>query len=98
MRLTMLLLSFLTSTNTYGESLNADDVLVLVENGKVMPLEEILQLHPDILKSTLLDIELERENNGQLIYEVEILNTNRVVMEFEIDAQSGQLLREEFEE
>jgi len=98
MRLTLLSLIFLASLPAYGDSLSADDVLALVEEGKVMPLEEILEMHPEISQSTLLDIELEREDDGQLIYEFEILNGNRVVMEFEIDARTGQLLREEFED
>lgn len=98
MRLTLLSLIFLASLPAHADSLSADDVLMLVEEGTVMPLEEILELHPQISQSTLLDIELEREEDGQLIYEFEILNGNRVVMEFEIDARTGQLLREEFED
>ncbi|WP_370277884.1 PepSY domain-containing protein [Pontibacterium sp.] len=98
MRLTLLSLIFLASLPAHADSLGADDVLMLVEEGTVMPLEEILELHPQISQSTLLDIELEREEDGQLIYEFEILNGNRVVMEFEIDARTGQLLREEFED
>ena len=43
MRLTLLSLIFLASLPAHADSLSADDVLMLVEEGTVMPLEEILE-------------------------------------------------------
>lgn len=89
---------FLLITECKAESLSADDALNLVDAGEVLPLSEIISLHPVLSESRLLDIELEREDNGDLIYELEILKAENLVLELEIDAATGQLIREEFEE
>jgi uncharacterized membrane protein YkoI len=89
---------FLLITECKAESLSADDALNLVDAGEVLPLSEIISLHPVLSESRLLDIELEREDNGDLIYEFEILKAENLVLELEIDAATGQLIREEFEE
>lgn len=89
---------FLLITECKAESLSADDALNLVDAGEVLPLSEIISLHPVLSESRLLDIELEREDSGDLIYEFEILKAENLVLELEIDAATGQLIREEFEE
>ncbi|MGB0205175.1 MAG: PepSY domain-containing protein [Neptuniibacter sp.] len=89
---------FLLIAECKAESLSADDALNLVDAGEVLPLSEIISLHPVLSESRLLDIELEREDNGDLIYEFEILKAENLVLELEIDAATGQLIREEFEE
>lgn len=98
MRLSSLTLCLLCSAPLQADTLNADDALDLLEQGKVMSLKRIISLHPEISESTLLDLQLEREEDGQLIYQFEILNANQMVVEYEIDAASGRFLREEFEE
>ena len=89
---------FLLITECKAESLSANDALNLVDAGEVLPLSEIISLHPVLSESRLLDIELQREDNGELIYESEILKAENLVLELEIDAATGQLIREEFEE
>lgn len=98
MRLPSLTLCLLCSASLHADTLNADDALDLVEQGKVMSLEKIISMHPEISQSTLLDLQLELEEDGQLIYQFEILNTRQMVVEYEIDAASGRFLLEEFEE
>jgi len=44
--------------------------------------------------STLLEAELEEED-GVLVYEVEILTTSGVVRELELDARNGNILKDE---
>ncbi len=85
-------------TESKAESLGADDALALVDAGQVLPLSEIISLHPVLSDSRLLDIELEREDDGTLIYEFEVLKEENLVLELEINAATGQLVREEFEE
>lgn len=84
--------------DSQAESLGADDALALVDTGQVLPLSDIISLYPVLSDSRLLDIELEREDDGTLIYEFEILQEENLVIELEINASTGQLVREEFEE
>jgi len=74
--------------------LDHDDVVPLVEQGKVMPLEKIFQLHQQKLDGRLIDLELELER-GRLVYELELIDSQGVVREFLIDAQTGEWLGEE---
>ncbi|MAY42497.1 MULTISPECIES: PepSY domain-containing protein [unclassified Neptuniibacter] len=96
---TVLLLCFyLCLAESRAENLSSDYALSQVDAGKVLPLSEIIRLHPLLSESRLLDIELVREDDGVLIYEFEILQSENIVLELEIDAATGQLLREGFEE
>ncbi|MCW8887409.1 MAG: PepSY domain-containing protein [Motiliproteus sp.] len=81
-----------------AESLGVDQVRMLVEAGEILSLEEILTHNPSISDARLLDLELERDDSGKLVYEFELLNSNNLVIELEIDAATGALLHEEFEE
>lgn len=76
---------------------HADDdsreVRRLVQEGKVMPLEELLSTHRDKLQGRILDLEMEQEK-GRVIYEIKTLDEQGVVREVEIDAQTGEWLRE----
>jgi uncharacterized membrane protein YkoI len=89
---------YLFLAESHAEGLSSDFALSQVEAGKVLPLSEIIRLHPLLSESRLLDIELVREDDGVLIYEVEILQSENLVLELEIDAATGKLLREGFEE
>lgn len=88
----------LFSKGLYAESLSADQVLSLVKAGEILSLEEIIDQIPVISESRLLDIELEQEGSGKLIYEFELLKSNNEVVELAVDAVNGELLHEEFEE
>lgn len=77
--------------------IDQDDAQALVEQGRILPLEQLLQRHAGALRGQLLDLELEREH-GRLIYEVEVLGDDGRVREFELDAASGELLKESFED
>lgn len=89
---------YLFLAESRAESLSSDYALSQVDAGNVLPLSEIIRLHPLLSESRLLDIELVREDDGVLIYEFEILQSENLVLELEIDAATGQLLREGFEE
>jgi len=63
----------------------------LRESGEIMPLEAILKNVRSSYPGRILELELEYEK-GRIIYELEILGTDRVVREIYIDAKSGELL------
>lgn len=78
-----------------ARDLDQDEALRLRREGIIMPFEQLMQhvaqAYPD---STLLEAELEEED-GVLVYEVEILTTAGVVRELELDARDGRVLKDE---
>lgn len=76
---------------------HADDdsreVRRLVQEGKIIPLEELLATHRERLQGRILDLEVDREQ-GRVVYEIKTLDSEGVVREVEIDAQTGEWLRE----
>ncbi|MFH6597114.1 MULTISPECIES: PepSY domain-containing protein [Pseudomonadaceae] len=97
-RSTMLLLLLacgFASVPGQARDLDQDEALRLRREGVIMPFEQLMlhvaQAYPD---STLLEAELEEED-GVLVYEVEILTTAGVVRELELDARDGRVLKDE---
>ncbi|MGE8498135.1 MAG: PepSY domain-containing protein [Pseudomonas sp.] len=83
---------------TYGVSardLDQDEALRLRREGVILPLEQLmrpaLQRYPG---ATLLEAELE-EDDDIFVYEVELLTTEGVVRELELDARDGRILKDE---
>lgn len=78
-----------------ARDLSQDEALRLREQGRIIPLETLLELvaqrHP---QSSLLEVELE-EDDDIYIYEVELATRDGVVRELEIDAHTGQILKDE---
>ncbi|MCI0995059.1 peptidase [Pseudomonas corrugata] len=77
-----------------ARDLDQDEALQLRQRGVILPLEQLLQqaldLHPG---AKLLEAELE-EKHGVYIYEVELLDTDGVVRELDLEATSGRLLKD----
>ncbi|UZE22113.1 PepSY domain-containing protein [Pseudomonas sp. B21-056] len=77
-----------------ARDLDQDEALQLRQQGVILPLEQLLQqaldLHPG---AKLLEAELE-EKHGVYIYEVELLDTDGVVRELDLEAASGRLLKD----
>ncbi|MCC7414000.1 MAG: PepSY domain-containing protein [Gammaproteobacteria bacterium] len=69
----------------------------LREAGTIMPLEQVLAKARKRATGRVLDTELEREH-GRLIYEVEMLDDDGIVREYEFDAVTGALLEIEVDE
>lgn len=84
-----------------GASVLADDSHLeardLAREGKILPLQQILQRLDEVQPGQILEVELEREH-GLLIYEIELLDEQGRVWEFEIDAASGEILEREEED
>lgn len=77
-----------------AHDLSQDEALRLSKEGVIRPFEEIL---PAALSrypgSRLLEAELEKEHDTY-IYEVELLTTEGVVRELELDARNGRILKD----
>lgn len=78
-----------------SDKLSANEVLELMQQGKIKPLLTLISQHN--FEGTLLDAELEREH-GRLIYELEYLNDKGEVWEYELDAATGEILEQERED
>jgi uncharacterized membrane protein YkoI len=91
----LLLVSALLAAASSATDLDHDDALELRRRGELLPLETLLaavrQRHPG---ATLLEAELEDED-GRIVYELEILTRSGQVRELEFDARSGDLLQDE---
>lgn len=85
----------LVSTALYGRDINQDEALELREKGAILPLTELvgqaLKRYP---RARLLEAELE-EDDGLLIYEIELLTEQGVVRELEINAATGAITKDE---
>jgi uncharacterized membrane protein YkoI len=79
-----------------GYEVQSDQALQWLEEGKVLPFESLMKRHKKRLEGRLLDLEVEEED-GRIIYELEILRADSIVYEVKIDAQSGKWLAEEIE-
>ena len=88
----------INSISLYAD--NRDDlseqVLQLVKEGKVLPLETLMEKYKNRLQGRLLDVEVEQKK-GRIIYELEIMRDDSIVYEIKIDAQTGEWLEEEAE-
>ncbi len=82
------------SITSVASPLDQDDVLPLVQQGQILPLDTLLSRHRARLQGRLIDLELEREH-GRWVYELELIDPQGVVREFLIDAKSGEWLGEE---
>ncbi|MDR9437693.1 MAG: PepSY domain-containing protein [Thiohalophilus sp.] len=69
----------------------------LRQQGKILSLQEILQRVEKDYPGQVIETELEREH-GSYIYELEILTDNGRVIELEVDAASGKILKTEEED
>ena len=96
--ITRLLMYFFLAALTLGVSardLSQDEALRLREQGRIIPLEKLLELvaqrHP---QASLLEVELE-EDDDIYIYEVELATQDGVIRELEFDAHTGTILKDE---
>ena len=90
----MLILSGLLMSSTV-HIVRADDDYIeaqrLRDEGEIMSLEEIMKNVRKTYPGRILELELEDEE-GRIIYELEILGNDSIVREICIDAKSGELL------
>ncbi len=68
-----------------------------LEQHEVLPLGQVLAMIEKEQPGDVIEIELERKN-GVWVYELELIDTDGRVREFDIDARSGEILKVSFEE
>ncbi|CAM3261184.1 MULTISPECIES: PepSY domain-containing protein [Pseudomonas] len=93
----VVLVLILTSSSLSAHDLGQDEALRLRQTGVIAPLEHLLgpafERYPG---AKLLDAELEehKERPVRYIYEIELLTVEGVVREIELDASTGELLKD----
>jgi len=69
----------------------------LMEQGEILPLQQVLDHLGQRHAGRVLEVELERVH-GRYIYEIELLGEDGRVLEYEIDAASGEIINRKLEE
>ncbi|RRC99576.1 PepSY domain-containing protein [Amphritea balenae] len=80
------------------DEIDPDQAAEWVASGFIISLDKLFEMHEFLNTSRLLDLELEQEPGEPIIYEIEVLLKNGYVGEYEIDAKTGVLLQESFNE
>ena len=88
--------SRVTRTN-YLIDLDAGIIRQWVEEGRILPLQDLLKRHRARIEGELLDLEVEREH-GRIVYELEVMDRKGRVREIYLDAATGEWLEEELED
>jgi len=63
-----------------------------LQRGEVLPLVKILAIANQQVPGDVIEVELEDEKKGVLVYEIKILTGTGRVREVKIDARTGQVL------
>lgn len=91
-RMALALLAFCSVV--MARDLDQDEALRLRQQGVILPLEQLLQQALDRYPGAkLLEAELE-EKRDVYVYEVELLTSEGVVRELDLDATTGHLLKD----
>lgn len=93
----ILLLCCCVSLSTLSAADDYKEARRLMEAGSILPLETVFESLRDQRAGRILEVELEREQ-GQYVYEIELLDRFGQVRELRIDAVSGDLLSSEWED
>jgi uncharacterized membrane protein YkoI len=80
-----------TGTAYGGDDVSHQEARRLVQEGRILPLAEILERAGDKASGDLLEVELELDD-GAYVYELKILGPDGKVREIEIDAPTGNIL------
>ena len=78
------------------DAVSHTEIRRLVEEQRIVALETILARYPAGEYGKLLDLEVEKEH-GRIIYELEFLDPQGRVREYEVDAETGDLIRWEYD-
>lgn len=74
-----------------SERLRQSEVRELREEGKILPMETILQRARAAQPGQIVEVELDRED-GRYVYEVKLIDDGDRVHKLELDAASGDVL------
>ena len=79
------------SGNGIARASDHERARMLLEQGEILSLSEIVKRNSSRFPGKVLDVELE-EKNGLIVYEIEFLGEHGVIMEMLIDARNGRLI------
>ncbi|MGP9804112.1 PepSY domain-containing protein [Paracoccus sp. NSM] len=77
------------------DGLDAAFARAAVRDGRILPLEQILDILRDTAEGEIIEIQLELEE-GLLVYEFDLIGPDGHVFEVEIDAATGRVLEIEY--
>lgn len=80
-----------------GRDGDHDEALRAVQTREALPLARIMEIATREVPGDIIEVELEHDD-GQLIYEVEVLTSTGLVRQVEIDARTGAVLDVEDED
>jgi uncharacterized membrane protein YkoI len=75
-----------------SDDIGQDEARRLLESGRILPLDTILQQLSASIPGKVLAMELEFDD-GSLVYDFKVLSPNGRVQEVEVDATSGRILK-----
>lgn len=93
---TILFSMLITCTSMAVAGDDHDKAKQLLDSGEILPLETILKKVRAINPGKILEVEFETED-GQKLYEIELLEPDGKVIELKIDATTGEHLSTEKE-
>ena len=74
-----------------GDDIDHQEARRLLQEGRILPLAEILERVGQRVPGEVLEVELDFDD-GAYVYELKILGQNGRVQEVEVDAPSGKIL------
>jgi len=86
----MTLLMMLSAVSTVWAS-DHERARTLLEQGEILSLSEIMKQTNSRVPGKILEVDLE-EKDGSIVYEVEFLSDQGIVMEMLIDARTGRMI------
>jgi len=97
LKFSLLLVLLFTSFSTIRADADYDRAIVLKEAGDILPLQKVLEKVHKLYQGKILEVELETEH-GQLVYEIELLIANGLVVELLFDAKTGKHLSTKYDD
>ncbi len=91
-RLRLLLVLFLAVPTVVLPSDDHEEARRAVERGELKPLSEILARIEKEFAGRVLEVELERQRENRLVYEIELLTPDGLVLEIRYDGRTGERL------
>lgn len=91
-----LLLGFFLSSLTAPvlADMDIEQIRQLVQEAKVLPLEQVIQVVAAEMPGRAIEVELEQKH-GILIYEIEWLDEQGRVWDFRLDASTAEIIKQE---
>ena len=79
------------STIGVAKDIDQDDAKLLREQGRILPLEQVLKAALNLRPGRVIEVELEK-SRGTYVYEIEIADDNGQVWEIELNASDASVI------